>query len=27
VVLAHGDVCESGGRAALRDGYAWLLEG
>jgi hypothetical protein len=27
VVLAHGDVFESGGRAALRDGYAWLLEG
>jgi hypothetical protein len=25
VVLAHGDVFETGGRAALRDGYAWLL--
>lgn len=25
VVVAHGDVLESGGHAALRDGYAWLL--
>jgi hypothetical protein len=26
VVMAHGDdVVESGGRAALREGYAWLL--
>jgi hypothetical protein len=25
VVLAHGDVLESGGNQALRDGYAWLL--
>jgi hypothetical protein len=25
VVIAHGDVLESGGREALRDGYAWLL--
>jgi hypothetical protein len=25
VVVAHGDVLESGGRAALREGYAWLL--
>jgi hypothetical protein len=25
VVVAHGDVLESGGREALRDGYAWLL--
>jgi hypothetical protein len=25
VVVAHGDVLESGGRAALRQGYAWLL--
>jgi hypothetical protein len=25
VVVAHGDVLESGGRAILRDGYAWLL--
>ncbi len=27
VVVAHGDVLESGGRAALRAGYAWLLGG
>lgn len=27
VILAHGDVLTSGGRAALRDGYAWLLRG
>jgi hypothetical protein len=26
VVVAHGDVLESGGRGALREGYAWLLE-
>jgi hypothetical protein len=25
VVVAHGDVLESGGREALRAGYAWLL--
>jgi hypothetical protein len=25
VVVAHGDVQESGGREILRDGYAWLL--
>ena len=25
VVVAHGDVQESGGKALLRDGYAWLL--
>jgi hypothetical protein len=25
VVVAHGDVLESGGRQALRKGYAWLL--
>jgi hypothetical protein len=25
VVVAHGDVVESGGRQALRDGYRWLL--
>jgi hypothetical protein len=25
VVVAHGDVLESGGREALRRGYAWLL--
>jgi Domain of unknown function (DUF4336) len=25
VVVAHGDVQESGGHAILRDGYAWLL--
>jgi hypothetical protein len=25
VVVAHGDVLESGGRDALRTGYAWLL--
>jgi hypothetical protein len=25
VVVAHGDVLESGGPAALRAGYAWLL--
>jgi len=25
VVVAHGDVLESGGRDALREGYAWLL--
>jgi hypothetical protein len=25
VVVAHGDVLESGGRNALRAGYAWLL--
>lgn len=25
VVIAHGDVLESGGREALRQGYSWLL--
>jgi hypothetical protein len=25
VVVAHGEVLESGGRAALRQGYSWLL--
>jgi hypothetical protein len=25
VVIAHGDVLESGGRDALRGGYSWLL--
>ena len=25
VVVAHGDVLESGGHEALREGYAWLL--
>jgi hypothetical protein len=25
IVVAHGDVLESGGREALRRGYAWLL--
>jgi hypothetical protein len=25
VVVAHGDVLETGGRALLREGYAWLL--
>ncbi len=25
VIVAHGDVVESGGHAALRAGYAWLL--
>jgi len=27
VVVAHGDVLERGGHAALRQGYAWLLTG
>ncbi len=27
VVIAHGDVLESGGKEAMRRGYAWLLEG
>jgi len=27
VVVAHGDVLESGGREALRQGYSWLLAG
>jgi len=27
VVVAHGEVLESGGPAALRAGYAWLLAG
>jgi len=27
VVVAHGDVLESGGREALRRGYSWLLAG
>jgi hypothetical protein len=26
VIVAHGDVLESGGPAALRSGYAWLLD-
>jgi hypothetical protein len=26
VVVAHGDVLESGGRDALRRGYSWLLD-
>jgi hypothetical protein len=25
IVVAHGRVCDSGGRQALRDAYAWLL--
>ena len=25
VVIAHGEILESGGREALREGYAWLL--
>ncbi len=25
VIVAHGDVLESGGRDALREGYSWLL--
>jgi hypothetical protein len=25
VIVAHGDVLETGGRAALRAGYSWLL--
>ncbi len=25
VIVAHGDVLESGGHASLRQGYAWLL--
>jgi hypothetical protein len=25
VVVAHGDILESGGRPALREGYSWLL--
>ena len=27
VVVAHGEVLESGGREALREGYRWLLSG
>lgn len=27
VIVAHGDVLESGGREALRAGYDWVLEG
>lgn len=27
VVVAHGDVQETGGKALLREGYAWLLRG
>lgn len=27
VVVAHGDVQESGGKTLLRDGYSWLLRG
>jgi len=26
VIVAHGDVQETGGKALLRDGYAWLLK-
>ncbi len=26
VVVAHGDVCESGGREELTHGYAWVLD-
>ena len=26
VVVAHGDILETGGREALRGGYAWLLD-
>ena len=26
VIVAHGDVQESGGKTLLRDGYAWLLK-
>jgi hypothetical protein len=25
VIVAHGDIVESGGRESLREGYAWLL--
>jgi len=25
VIVAHGDICESGGKEALRASYAWLL--
>lgn len=25
VIVAHGEVCETGGRAALREGYGWVL--
>ena len=25
VIVAHGDIRESGGREALKAGYAWLL--
>jgi hypothetical protein len=25
IVVAHGEVLESGGREALREGYSWLL--
>ncbi len=25
VIVAHGEVCEHGGRAALREGYRWVL--
>jgi hypothetical protein len=27
VILTHGEVLERGGPAALRAGYAWLLDG
>lgn len=27
VIVAHGDVLESGGNALLREGYGWLLRG
>jgi len=26
IIVAHGDVLESGGHAVLREGYAWLLD-
>ena len=26
IVIAHGEVLESGGKEALRAGYRWLLE-
>jgi hypothetical protein len=25
VIVAHGDVVESGGKEMLRDGYSWLF--
>ena len=26
VIVCHGEVLETGGREALREGYRWLLE-